>query len=136
VVAPQRAPGSSRRQSIDTPDGVAQNVPLATEELNWLRLLAKDRTVGEVADLVFRSKRDLERRLRALYRRLGVGGRSGAMVWAAVHGYLVPDPLVAADDLGDNQDSLDGADEDAAESAWRRSAKAPQSLAPKRRDER
>jgi DNA-binding NarL/FixJ family response regulator len=61
---------------------------LSAEELGWLRALARGRTVSELAKEKAYSERQLHRRLKAVYARLGVAGRTEALLCAERAGWL------------------------------------------------
>jgi DNA-binding NarL/FixJ family response regulator len=61
---------------------------LSAEEVGWLRALARGRTVTELAKEKAYSERHLHRRLKAVYARLGVAGRTEALLCAARAGWL------------------------------------------------
>lgn len=61
---------------------------VTTEELEWLRSLAGGATVAELASRAAYSERQLYRRLKSLYERLGVSGRAEALLRAQRTGLL------------------------------------------------
>jgi DNA-binding NarL/FixJ family response regulator len=61
---------------------------LSAEEVGWLRALARGRTVTELAREKAYSERHLHRRLKAVYARLGVAGRTEALLSAERAGLL------------------------------------------------
>lgn len=62
---------------------------ITLEEEEWLRALARGETVSQLAGRIAYSEREVYRMLRALYERLGVRGRTEALVWAVHHGVIV-----------------------------------------------
>jgi DNA-binding NarL/FixJ family response regulator len=62
--------------------------PLSGQEIEWLRSLARGTTVTRLADSVCYSEREMYRRLHDLYLRMGVTGRTEAVVRAARWGVL------------------------------------------------
>jgi DNA-binding NarL/FixJ family response regulator len=63
-------------------------VKLSTQEMQWIRALARGATVTELADQVGYSERELYRLLKRLYARLGVERRSEALVRAGTLGLV------------------------------------------------
>ena len=61
---------------------------LADEELDWLRALSQGRTVASMAERSALSERVLYRRLKQLYRKLGVPNRTEAIMYARDQGWL------------------------------------------------
>jgi DNA-binding NarL/FixJ family response regulator len=61
---------------------------LDPEQIEWLRALAGGMTVNQLAESISYSEREVYRLLRALYDRLGVGNRTGALIWAAQRGIV------------------------------------------------
>jgi DNA-binding NarL/FixJ family response regulator len=61
---------------------------LSAEEVGWLRALARGRTVTELAREKAYSERHLHRRLKSVYARLGVAGRTEALLSAERAGLL------------------------------------------------
>jgi DNA-binding NarL/FixJ family response regulator len=70
--------GGQTERTLDVGDG----------ERQWLRLLADGATVAQIAEQSGYSEREMHRRLRTLYRRLGVDGRVPAVVAAVRHGLI------------------------------------------------
>jgi DNA-binding NarL/FixJ family response regulator len=58
------------------------------DEADWLRELARSKTVADLADAVGYSEREMFRTLRDTYARIGVRNRTEAIVWATRHGVL------------------------------------------------
>lgn len=67
-------------------DGQSRTRPssIAEDELGWLRGLLDGETVAQLGRRVGYSEREMYRRLRRLYARMGVSGRAQAMVRAAL----------------------------------------------------
>ena len=63
-------------------------VPLDSEDLTLLRLLAEGLPIESVARRVDMSERTVRRRTRAICDRLGVPAPISAVVWAVRHGLL------------------------------------------------
>jgi DNA-binding CsgD family transcriptional regulator len=61
---------------------------LTVEELTWLRSLAAGETVTELSLSLGYSERELYRRLRRLYTRMGASGRTDALLRAVRWGLL------------------------------------------------
>jgi DNA-binding NarL/FixJ family response regulator len=78
-VAQELARGSRRRTCP---------CPLTTEEMRWLRELARGVSVARLAEGACHSERDMYRVLRRLYARIGVEGRAGAIVAATRWGLV------------------------------------------------
>ena len=70
------------QKRVEEPEG------LSAEEVGWLRALAGGRTVTELAKEKAYSERHLHRRLKAVYARLGVAGRTEALLRAERAGLL------------------------------------------------
>ena len=62
--------------------------PLRNQEVAWLRALAEGLTIREVAERSAYSEREMFRKLRRLYRKMGVGGRIPALIRASRWGLL------------------------------------------------
>jgi DNA-binding NarL/FixJ family response regulator len=61
---------------------------LRNEEVDWLRALSVGRTVPEIARRSSYSEREMFRRLRRLYMKMGAGGRIEALILASRWGLL------------------------------------------------
>ena len=70
------------------PDRTELDRWLSGDELNWLRSMARGTTVAVLAEDAGYSERAMFRNLKALYRRLGVGNRTEALLWASQNGLL------------------------------------------------
>jgi DNA-binding NarL/FixJ family response regulator len=65
-----------------------KQVTVSPEELRWLRAFARGARTADIAAEDNYSEREIYRRLRHLYRRLGVDGRQTAVLKAARSGWL------------------------------------------------
>ena len=65
-----------------------EEVTVSPMEADWMRLLATGATVGQLAEEVGYSEREMFRMLTCLYRRMGVSNRTEAMVQATRWGLL------------------------------------------------
>jgi DNA-binding CsgD family transcriptional regulator len=70
------------------PEPVAATPELTPRERDVLRSLASGRTNREVADLLGMTAKTVMHHTGAIYRKLGVAGRSGATAWAFQHGVV------------------------------------------------
>ncbi len=77
----------ARSLAIDRPRPTSPTT-LDTEELDWLSSLARGKTVAELSLLHGYSERELYRRLRRLYSRMGASGRTDALLRAVRWGWL------------------------------------------------
>lgn len=68
-----------------TPDGVSA---ISAREVEWLRRMASGATVEQLAEQAGYSRREMFRRLRDVYRRLGVEGRTEALLVLARRGLI------------------------------------------------
>ncbi|MCH7662720.1 MAG: response regulator transcription factor [Chloroflexi bacterium] len=66
-------------------------MPLSDRETEVLHHLAQGRTNKDIAQTLFLSVRTVESHLRGIYRKLDVGSRTEAVLWAAGHGYQTDD---------------------------------------------
>lgn len=57
-------------------------------EVGWLQSLAERKTVAQLGDSAGYSEREMYRRLRRLYRKMGVGGRTEALIMASRLGWI------------------------------------------------
>lgn len=87
--------GGVVRLSLDVLHATTAQLPHARsgaaptdEEIGWLRELGQGRTVASVAQASGLSERVLYRRLKALYRRLGVRNRTQALILGRDEGWL------------------------------------------------
>jgi DNA-binding NarL/FixJ family response regulator len=64
------------------------NVPIASEEIEWLRLLANGWTVSDLSQRAGFSRRNMHRRLKGVYRRLGAESRAQAIATASHMGLI------------------------------------------------
>jgi DNA-binding NarL/FixJ family response regulator len=81
-------PIAAVRASVQyTASATRTDIP-SDEELDWLRALARGRTVASLAQSAALSERVVYRRLGDLYRRLGVPNRSQAIIVARDEGWL------------------------------------------------
>jgi DNA-binding NarL/FixJ family response regulator len=78
--------GIVRKLAINPP--AMRPLSVTEEEVGWLATLARGVTIGEMAADVGFSQREMFRRLRAMYDRMGVAGRQEAVVAAAVAGVV------------------------------------------------
>jgi DNA-binding NarL/FixJ family response regulator len=76
------------RAAIATPRVTREALDLSDDELLWLRTLAAGRSVTEIAETAAFSERMMYRKLRELYRRLGVSNRTQALIRARDEGWL------------------------------------------------
>ncbi|OJF09346.1 helix-turn-helix domain-containing protein [Couchioplanes caeruleus] len=79
--------------------GLMQDAPpeltVSAEDLRWLQLLARGGSVTELSTVVGYSPREVFRRLRQLYQRMGVSNRQQAIALAGIWGLV---HLTAADE--------------------------------------
>jgi DNA-binding CsgD family transcriptional regulator len=76
-------------QELATSNGNGSTTEQLDEhQVEWLRSLAGGMTVCQLAESICYSEREVYRLLRALYDRLGVRGRTEALIWAAQHGIV------------------------------------------------
>jgi DNA-binding NarL/FixJ family response regulator len=68
--------------------GEVTSIELPANEISWLRELASGATVARLADQSGYSERAMFRLLRDLYRRMGVGTRTEALMYAQQRGWL------------------------------------------------
>lgn len=83
IPAPVARALAARGETDPPPQGIGD------EEVSWLRSLSQGLTVSRLAEAVGYSEREMYRRLRRLYSRLGADGRTEALLMAARFGWLV-----------------------------------------------
>ncbi|MQA99157.1 MAG: hypothetical protein GEU78_02500 [Actinobacteria bacterium] len=76
------------RDLVRAEDRAPEACPLSSLEIEWLRSLARGMKVTKLAESVCFSEREMYRRLHDLYVRMGVAGRTEAVVRAARWGVL------------------------------------------------
>lgn len=80
---------ASVARTLTARNGVAVSVPgLDDRELSWLRSLASGETVAELSHRIGYSEREMYRRLRRCYSKIGASGRTDALLKAVRHGWL------------------------------------------------
>jgi DNA-binding NarL/FixJ family response regulator len=84
IVLPARVARSLALKTVQSPSPMT----LTVEELTWLRSLAAGETVTELSLSLGYSERELYRRLRRLYTRMGASGRTDALLRAVRWGLL------------------------------------------------
>jgi DNA-binding NarL/FixJ family response regulator len=80
-------------RALAEPATAAPAISLSSDETAWLRLIAQGVTLGSIASTAGYSERQMHRLLARLYSRMGVRGRSEALVLATRWG-VVDDPSV------------------------------------------
>lgn len=70
------------------PNTPAAEAWIGPGQAEWLRHLAKGEPVSELAEAVGYSEREMFRMLHDLYVKIGVRGRTEAIIWATRHGVL------------------------------------------------
>jgi DNA-binding NarL/FixJ family response regulator len=73
---------------IQSQESQPERLPVSAQEVEWLRTLAQGVTVAQLAEQSSYSERAMYRLLRSLYSRLGVNGRTEALMVANRHGWL------------------------------------------------
>jgi DNA-binding NarL/FixJ family response regulator len=73
---------------VTSRDRAPEACPLSGQEIEWLRSLSRGMRVAKLAESVCYSEREMYRRLRDLYVRMGVAGRTEAVVRATRWGVL------------------------------------------------
>jgi DNA-binding NarL/FixJ family response regulator len=81
-------PAAVMRAVAALPDAAMVGLPPSDEEIRWLRELANGSTVAVLARKLQYSERALYRRLKDLYRKLGVLNRTQALILAREQGWL------------------------------------------------
>ncbi len=76
------------RAATATPPVAREALNMSDDALLWLRMLAAGRSVTEIAETAAFSERMMYRKLRELYRRLGVSNRTQALIRARDEGWL------------------------------------------------
>lgn len=83
-----RLPLAVVRAAAAQPRSAGRRADPSDQEIGWLRSFAQGRSVAEVARQSDLSERRLYRRLSDLYRRLGVGNRTQALIVGRDEGWL------------------------------------------------
>lgn len=81
-------PASIARTLASRSDGASEPSALDDHDLAWLKSLASGETVAELGNRIGFSEREMYRRLRRLYSRIGASGRTDALLKAARLGWL------------------------------------------------
>jgi DNA-binding NarL/FixJ family response regulator len=69
----------------NTPTAETEDVPITVPEQQLLQFLCADKSNREIAETLHLSRKTVEKRLTALYKKLGVKTRTGAAAWYLEH---------------------------------------------------